>query len=874
MSDHRFVVCYVVWRQRFRAVGGSSAQRFRGLRRVAVVDVVTAPADYAAAPTFESFFAAEYGRVVGLAFVLCGRRAVAEEVAQDAFVQAYRRWSVVSGYDDPGAWVRRVAVNLATSTLRRRTREARALTRLAARRTAPAELVVTNETFWEAVRHLPKRQAQCVALHYLEDRSVAESPPCSTSPRPPSGAISTTAEPLWRYRSTCTSRRRSMNLDQLARDAGAEVRDQVATIEPPTPDVIARRSRRGRMATGVAAIAVLALAGVGLAVALQDDPAPTRLQVTDDPATRRRRFRPMAGWHRSTASQQLERYGAASGPEEVLEGTGTQACPAFSPDGERLMFGREDDEGNGLPGGRQRGRGWPGLAASTIPIDGIEDSRQAIPCRVWAPDGRWAALGGGGSVWVVDTETAEVRQLPVSDATDLEWRPGTDELAITGQPGQTPTPRSTSTPSAPASSAPSTASRRSEFTWSPDGTTIAYSQGVPGAADTMSGISLVDADGTNRRTLTTADWVEQGIGPVWSPRGDQIVYQRDAADCADPACYERSEVSSSPRPTMTPTTRSEPSAPSRRIPNDFYGEPGINPRWWYANSVTWSPDGTELLYSGNPGLLRVPVDHPRRPIVLSGAPPTCTPTTRPSPGSRFRRGSRSRNRADESSARYWFRTSGLCRVKAIQGLPSTSGRYRIGPRSPVSRGSEVRLPPGTSGCYWKSRGLGRGLRATPSAGAWLDIAATTGTSFTTASRQNRVIVSADTDFGTSSPRTGARTGRRPKTSPRRSSSPAPAAPVSRPRRRRGVAPRRRARRKLVDHWRARTREDRKLALVHAAEPSPRPRRARRRRGGNGRPGRAQPDLPGGARAAPRRRPCRSPRSPRTSDARSKPPSRC
>jgi RNA polymerase sigma-70 factor (ECF subfamily) len=139
------------------------------------VDVVTAPAEYAAtAPTFESFFRAEYGRVVGLAFVLCGRRAVAEELAQDAFVQAYRRWSVVADYDDPGAWVRRVAVNLATSTLRRRTREARALARLAGRRTAPDELVVTNDGFWEAVRRRPRRQAQCVALRYVEDQTITE----------------------------------------------------------------------------------------------------------------------------------------------------------------------------------------------------------------------------------------------------------------------------------------------------------------------------------------------------------------------------------------------------------------------------------------------------------------------------------------------------------------------------------------------------------------------------------------------------------------------------------------------------------------------------------------------------------------------------
>ena len=70
--------------------------------------------------------------------------------------------------------MRRVAVNLATSTLRRRTREARALARLAGRRTAPAELVVTNDAYWEAVRRLPRRQAQCVALRYVEDRSMAE----------------------------------------------------------------------------------------------------------------------------------------------------------------------------------------------------------------------------------------------------------------------------------------------------------------------------------------------------------------------------------------------------------------------------------------------------------------------------------------------------------------------------------------------------------------------------------------------------------------------------------------------------------------------------------------------------------------------------
>jgi RNA polymerase sigma-70 factor, ECF subfamily len=67
-----------------------------------------------------------------------------------------------------------VVANLATSSFRRSFREARALTRLASRRPAPTEITLEDPDFWAAVRRLPRRQAQCVALHYLEDRSTAE----------------------------------------------------------------------------------------------------------------------------------------------------------------------------------------------------------------------------------------------------------------------------------------------------------------------------------------------------------------------------------------------------------------------------------------------------------------------------------------------------------------------------------------------------------------------------------------------------------------------------------------------------------------------------------------------------------------------------
>jgi RNA polymerase sigma-70 factor (ECF subfamily) len=53
--------------------------------------------------------------------------------------------------------------------------EARALARLAARREPALDpLPASNADFWRAVRALPHRQAQAVALYYLEDLSIEQ----------------------------------------------------------------------------------------------------------------------------------------------------------------------------------------------------------------------------------------------------------------------------------------------------------------------------------------------------------------------------------------------------------------------------------------------------------------------------------------------------------------------------------------------------------------------------------------------------------------------------------------------------------------------------------------------------------------------------
>lgn len=125
--------------------------------------------------TFEDFYVREYPAMVGLAYALSGSRSGAEDLAQEAFLVAHRGWDRIGGFDEPGVWVRRVVANLSVSAIRRRVVETKALARIALGQTPTLpELSAEGAEFWRAVRSLPRRQAQAIALHYLEDLPVAE----------------------------------------------------------------------------------------------------------------------------------------------------------------------------------------------------------------------------------------------------------------------------------------------------------------------------------------------------------------------------------------------------------------------------------------------------------------------------------------------------------------------------------------------------------------------------------------------------------------------------------------------------------------------------------------------------------------------------
>ena len=99
--------------------------------------------------------------------------AEAEDVVQEAFLRAWQRWVAVSGSDDPVAWVRRVAWNVATSRWRRLKREARFLHR---HRVADATALLgpDNVALVIALRLLRPDLRRVIVMHYLADMPVSE----------------------------------------------------------------------------------------------------------------------------------------------------------------------------------------------------------------------------------------------------------------------------------------------------------------------------------------------------------------------------------------------------------------------------------------------------------------------------------------------------------------------------------------------------------------------------------------------------------------------------------------------------------------------------------------------------------------------------
>jgi Tol biopolymer transport system component len=114
-----------------------------------------------------------------------------------------------------------------------------------------------------------------------------------------------------------------------------------------------------------------------------------------------------------------------------------------------------------------------------------------------------------------------------------------------------------------------------DLTWSPDGRQIAFSGYFGKGFGKPVAIYTVDTDGSGLARLSTPRGEVQDYGPVWSPDGTQIVYQR-IDFVSDPADFKLM--------TMTP---------------DGSNQHRITPRQVEAGQPSWSPDGRSLTFDGD-----------------------------------------------------------------------------------------------------------------------------------------------------------------------------------------------------------------------------------------------------------------------------------
>lgn len=121
---------------------------------------------------FEQFYLATAARVLRAVALVAESNEDARDCVQEAFVRAAARWPSLRE-ESAEAWVRRVALNLALDSHRRRGVRQRLARRLAPRDVVdpPSDLVL--DVVW-AIRQLPRPQQEVVVLHHLLDMSVED----------------------------------------------------------------------------------------------------------------------------------------------------------------------------------------------------------------------------------------------------------------------------------------------------------------------------------------------------------------------------------------------------------------------------------------------------------------------------------------------------------------------------------------------------------------------------------------------------------------------------------------------------------------------------------------------------------------------------
>ncbi len=127
---------------------------------------------------FQGFYMGTYQRTVRFLIPLTDSVSEAEDLAQDAYARALDRWATLRD-QNPEAWTRVVAVNLARSRHRRAVVAAKHAWRFVSGSDArPSEHPTAHSDLrldmTAALRRLPWRQRTTLVMHYVGDLTISD----------------------------------------------------------------------------------------------------------------------------------------------------------------------------------------------------------------------------------------------------------------------------------------------------------------------------------------------------------------------------------------------------------------------------------------------------------------------------------------------------------------------------------------------------------------------------------------------------------------------------------------------------------------------------------------------------------------------------
>ena len=122
--------------------------------------------------TVDELFDRHYTAIVRALAVAFDDAEGAADAVQEAFIQADRRWSRISRYDDPPVWVRRVAINRLRNGRRNRLRRAEIVA--AIRPVPPEDLTDALLDLRRAIDGLPEKMRLAVCLHHVAGVPIDE----------------------------------------------------------------------------------------------------------------------------------------------------------------------------------------------------------------------------------------------------------------------------------------------------------------------------------------------------------------------------------------------------------------------------------------------------------------------------------------------------------------------------------------------------------------------------------------------------------------------------------------------------------------------------------------------------------------------------